>query len=61
MPSFRGSSQPGLKARSPTLQADSLPSGPPGKPLVLEYQSDSPEWLPSELGGFSAGLLIALY
>ena len=23
---------PGIKARSPTLQADSLPSEPPGKP-----------------------------
>ena len=29
MPSSRGSSQP----RSPTLQADSLPSEPPGKPM----------------------------
>ena len=31
MPSFRGSSQPRIKPRSPTLQADSLPSDPPGK------------------------------
>ena len=33
MPSSRGSSQPGIKPRSPTLQADSLPSEPPGKPM----------------------------
>ena len=31
MPSSRGSSQPGIKPRSPTLQVDSLPSEPPGK------------------------------
>ena len=29
---FRGSSQPGIKPRFPALQADSLPSEPPGKP-----------------------------
>ena len=29
----RGSPNPGIKPRSPTLQADSLPSEPPGKPL----------------------------
>ena len=27
---------PGVKPRSPTLQADSLPSEPPGKPYILE-------------------------
>ena len=32
MLSSRGSSQPRIKPRSPTLQADSLLSGPPGKP-----------------------------
>ena len=32
MPSSRGSSNPGTDHRSPTLQADSLPSEPPGKP-----------------------------
>ena len=32
MPSSRGSSQPGIKPRSPALQVDSLPSEPPGKP-----------------------------
>ena len=30
-PFSRGSSQPRIKPRSPTLQADSLPSDPPGK------------------------------
>ena len=29
---LRGSYQPGIKSRSPALQADSLPSEPPGKP-----------------------------
>ena len=29
---FRGSSHPGIKPRSPALQADSLPAEPPGKP-----------------------------
>ena len=33
MPYSRGSSHPGFEPRSPTLQADSLPSGPPGKPI----------------------------
>ena len=31
-PFSRGSSQPGIEPRSPTLQADSLPTGPQGKP-----------------------------
>ena len=31
-PSSRGSSNPGIKPRSPALQADSLPADPPGKP-----------------------------
>ena len=26
---------PGIKPRSPALQADSLPSGPPGKTMVM--------------------------
>jgi len=30
MPSFQGSSDPGIKAKSPELQADSLLSEPPG-------------------------------
>ena len=32
MPSSRGSSHPGIKSTTPALQADSLPSEPPGKP-----------------------------
>ena len=32
MPSSRAYSHPGIKPRSPALQADSLPSEPPGKP-----------------------------
>ena len=31
IPFFRGSSRPGIKPGSPALQADSLPSEPPGK------------------------------
>ena len=31
-PFSRGSSHPGIEPRSPTLQADSLPAEPPGKP-----------------------------
>ena len=31
-PSSRGSSNPGIEPRSPSLQADSLPAEPPGKP-----------------------------
>ena len=34
MPSSRGSSQPRMEPGSPALQADSLPSEPPGKPEV---------------------------
>ena len=34
MPSSRGSSHPEIKPRSSTLQKDSLPSEPPGKPNV---------------------------
>ena len=33
MPSSGGSFQPGIKPRSPILQADSLLSEPPGKPM----------------------------
>ena len=32
MPFSRGSSNPGIKPRSPTIQADSLPSASPVKP-----------------------------
>ena len=34
--------RPGIKPRSPALQADSLPSDPPGKPL--EFHSLTMEW-----------------
>ena len=33
MPSSRGSFQPRIEPRSPVLQADFLPSEPPGKPM----------------------------
>ena len=32
----RGSSQPRDQTRSPALQADSLPSEPPGKPPMIQ-------------------------
>ena len=32
MPSSKDLPNPGIEPRSPTLQADSLPFGPPGKP-----------------------------
>ena len=34
-PSPRNLSDPGIESGSPTLQAESLPSEPPGKPLGL--------------------------
>ena len=34
IPFSRGSSQPGIKPRSPTLQVDSLPAESPGKIVV---------------------------
>ena len=37
-PFFRGSSNPGIEPRAPTLQADSLPAEPPRKPLVREVR-----------------------
>ena len=36
-PFSRGSSNPGIEPRSPTLQADSLPAEPPGKPIYFTY------------------------
>ena len=33
---------PGIEPRSPALQADSLPSEPPGKPEQNEIQSNKP-------------------
>jgi len=35
IPFSRGSSNPGIEFRSLVLQADSLPSEPPGKPSIL--------------------------
>ena len=35
VPFSRGSSQPGVKPRSPSLQVDSLPAEPQGKPFIL--------------------------
>ena len=41
MPSSRGPSQPGIEPRSPTLQADSLPSEPVG--CVCQFYSSQLE------------------
>ena len=38
IPSSMGSSQPGIKPRSPAFQADSLLSEPPAKPLLNEVR-----------------------
>ena len=48
MPFSRGSSLPGIESRSPELQADSLPFGPPGKPvwhIADTYQTHCPSQL----------------
>ena len=37
MPFSRGSSNPGIKPRSPTLQVDSLPAEPQGSLRILEW------------------------
>ena len=39
VPFSRGSSQPGIEPRSPTLKVDYLPSEPPGKPKNIEVGS----------------------
>ena len=39
MPSSRGSSHPGIKPRSPTLQADSLPFESPGHRLSVSARA----------------------
>ena len=45
---------PGIKPRSPVLQADSLPSEPPGKPiklsLMMQVNSAMPPLSPRTLG-----------
>ena len=43
MPSSRRSPQPGDRTWSPTLQADSLPSEPPGKPNDYSSLQQSPQ------------------
>ena len=55
VPFSRGSCNPGVKSRPPTLQADSLPSEPPGKPMntLLSHFSRVPvrphRWQPTRL------------
>ena len=47
MPFSRGSSQPRTEPKSPALQADFLPSEPPGETQVLSlYQEDQTGGLP---------------
>ena len=41
----RGSSNPGIELRSPSLQADSLPSEPPGKPLDQPTKKKKKNWV----------------
>ena len=49
---------PGIKPVSPALQADSLPSEPPGKPLPTEsYDKHSPAHFCGLVGG--GGALVA--
>ena len=43
IPFFRGSSQPGIEPRSPTLQADSLPAEPPG--IATNWNLTSISWI----------------
>ena len=47
----RGTSQPRIEPGSPTLQADSLPSEPPGKPLCFLLISIFSLGLPSSSAG----------
>ena len=42
MPSSRGSSVPGIEPRSPALQAETLLSEPPGKPISRDTGSQTP-------------------
>ena len=42
IPFSRDLPHPGIKPRSPTLQADSLPSEPPGKPWVQTLDLEDP-------------------
>ena len=45
LPVSRGSSHPGIEARSPSLQAESLPSEPPGKPMLTDEAALIKTWL----------------
>ena len=49
IPYSRGSPDPGIKLGSPALQADSLPSDPPGKPrkksIMGGYLSVAGSWV----------------
>ena len=44
IPFSRGLSNPGIEPRSPSLQVDSLPAEPPGKPKRTNYRSFNLEW-----------------
>ena len=52
MPSSRGPSQPRIEPRSATLQADSLPSEPSGKPWCIYYATHQDEQLIDEARDF---------
>ena len=41
---LQGSSQPGIKPKSPALQVDSLPADPQGKPKIAYPISSGPSW-----------------
>ena len=56
IPFFRGSSWPGFKPRSPGLQADSLPSEPPGKPKYTELLHFTTFLCPWDFPGKNAGV-----
>ena len=43
-PSPRHPPNPGIKPRSPALQADSLPSQPPGKPMTVWESRSKSQW-----------------
>ena len=53
----RASSDPGIKPGSPALQADSLPSEPPGKPLLMVISSKRFTYVCSQRFLFSHFLL----
>ena len=60
-PSPGNLTNPGIKPRSPALQADSLPAGPPGKPLLLGVFLKAFSVICYQLAlnwGFSGGLAV---